>query len=157
MVVTVKSRMRTNDDSLILAMVDPIVCEADPIHEQMARQVGSVTSQLATRLRPAVYDAACLELVDRIGFPFATSDQELRAATGALGIALPGTWRRQGDFLHSNADQAITADWPRLHLSLSSASRIRRRTFSAQSGAVLNGPWIGRRCGSVAGVFCSGS
>ena len=48
-------------------------------------------------------------------------------------------------------------DWRQLHLSLSSASRIRRRILSAQSGAVLNGPWIGRKCGSVAGVFCSGS
>ena len=60
------------------------------IDVQTASQAWAVTSQLATRFRITMYDAAYLELAQRLGLPLATLDQELRAAGGALGVTLLG-------------------------------------------------------------------
>lgn len=61
------------------------------IDEETASQVWAVTSQLAARFRLTVYDAAYLELAQRLNLPLATLDQELRAAAAALGVPLLGT------------------------------------------------------------------
>jgi len=45
---------------------------------------------LAERCQLTLYDAAYLELAQRIGAPLATRDQPLRAAAKAIGIALKG-------------------------------------------------------------------
>ena len=60
------------------------------IDVETASQAWAVTSQLATRFRITMYDAAYLELAQRLGLPLATLDQELRAAGGALGVTLLG-------------------------------------------------------------------
>ena len=68
---------------------------------------------------------------------------------------------RSTDSRSAGAAAAMSGALPGLPIHfqpcLSSASRIRARVFSAHSGAVLNGPWMGRKWGSVAGVFRSGS
>ena len=60
------------------------------IDVETASQAWAVTSQLATRFRITMYDAAYLELAQRLGLPLATLDQELRAAGGDLGVTLLG-------------------------------------------------------------------
>ena len=48
------------------------------------------TLHLAERFNLTVYDATYLELAQRLSFPLATLDQELRSAAGALGVRLLG-------------------------------------------------------------------
>ena len=60
------------------------------IDVETASQAWAVTSQLATRFRITMYDAAYLELAQRLGLPLATLDRELRAPGGALGVTLLG-------------------------------------------------------------------
>jgi len=50
----------------------------------------STTLNLAAKHRLTVYDAAYLELAQRLGLPLATLDQELRAAGDAIGVTLLG-------------------------------------------------------------------
>jgi len=61
------------------------------IDDETASQAWAVASQLAARFRLTVYDAAYLELAQRLNLPLATLDQELRAAAAALGVPLLGT------------------------------------------------------------------
>ncbi len=61
------------------------------IDDETASQARAVASQLAARFRLTVYDAAYLELAQRLNLPLATLDQELRAAAAALGVPLLGT------------------------------------------------------------------
>jgi predicted nucleic acid-binding protein len=58
---------------------------------ETASQAWVATSQLAARFRLTIYDAAYLELAQRLSLPLATLDKELRSAGVALGIALLGT------------------------------------------------------------------
>ena len=50
----------------------------------------SDTLRLADQFRLTVYDAAYLELAQRVGLPLATLDQALRGAASALGVTLLG-------------------------------------------------------------------
>ena len=50
----------------------------------------TTTLELAERWRLTLYDAAYLELAQRLGLPLATLDQELRVAAEALGLTLQG-------------------------------------------------------------------
>lgn len=50
----------------------------------------STTLRLADRFRLTLYDAAYLELAQRLSLPLATLDKELRAAVGTLSIPLLG-------------------------------------------------------------------
>jgi len=50
----------------------------------------STTLRLAERYQLTLYDAAYLELAQRLAVPLATLDQELRAAGSALGLILLG-------------------------------------------------------------------
>ena len=61
------------------------------IDDETASQAWAVASQLAARFRLTVYDAAYLELAQRLNLPLATLDQELCAAAAALGVPLLGT------------------------------------------------------------------
>ena len=58
------------------------------IDVETAGRAWVATSQLATRFKLTLYDAAYLELAQRLNLPLATLDKALRAAGRALGIAL---------------------------------------------------------------------
>ena len=60
------------------------------IDAQTDQQAWSTTLQLADRWRLTLYDAAYLELAQRLGLPVATLDKELRAAGTALGLSVLG-------------------------------------------------------------------
>jgi predicted nucleic acid-binding protein len=60
------------------------------INVETAGRAWAATSRLAAMHRLTIYDAAYLELAQRLNLPLATLDRELRAAAGALGIALLG-------------------------------------------------------------------
>ena len=58
------------------------------IDVETASRAWAATSQLAVRFKLTIYDAAYLELAQRLNLPLATLDKELRAAGRAVGIAL---------------------------------------------------------------------
>ena len=58
------------------------------IDVETASRTRAATSQLATRFKLTLYDAAYLELAQRLNLPLATLGKELRVAGRALGIAL---------------------------------------------------------------------
>ncbi len=58
------------------------------IDDETASQVWTSTAQLAERHQLTAYDAAYLELAQRLGLPLATSDTALMAAADAGGVAL---------------------------------------------------------------------
>ena len=58
------------------------------IDVETASRAWAATSQLAARFKLTLYDAAYLELAQRLNLPLATLDKELRVAGRALGIAL---------------------------------------------------------------------
>ena len=60
------------------------------LDQETAEQAWTATMRLSERHRLALYDAAYLELAQRLELPLATLDQELRGAANALGISLPG-------------------------------------------------------------------
>ena len=60
------------------------------VDDETNAQAWSTTLQLADRYQLTLYDAAYLELAQRLGLPLATLDQALRAASGALGVTLLG-------------------------------------------------------------------
>ena len=60
------------------------------IDAETAARAWAATSQLAVRFKLTIYDAAYLELAQRLRLPLATLDKELRTAGRALGIALLG-------------------------------------------------------------------
>jgi predicted nucleic acid-binding protein len=49
-----------------------------------------MTLNLADRFRLTLYDAAYLELADRRSLPLASLDEELRAASRAIGFSCSG-------------------------------------------------------------------
>ena len=58
---------------------------------ETASQAWAVTSQLASRWSLTIYDAAYLELAQRLTLPLATLDKALRSACVALGVTLLGS------------------------------------------------------------------
>ena len=70
-----------------LADLQELVVSIDP---ETDRQAWATTLHLAERCRLTLYDAAYLELAQRLGLPLATLDQELRAAGSVLGVTLAG-------------------------------------------------------------------
>lgn len=60
------------------------------IDPETDRFAWSTTLGLAEQFRLTLYDAAYLELAQRLGLPLATLDKELRAAAGVLGVTLLG-------------------------------------------------------------------
>jgi predicted nucleic acid-binding protein len=60
------------------------------LDHEMAPQAWGVTVRLAENDHLTLYDAAYLELAQRLNLPLATLDAELRAAATALGISLRG-------------------------------------------------------------------
>ncbi|PTR08457.1 putative nucleic acid-binding protein [Nitrosospira sp. Nsp5] len=61
------------------------------LDQETADQAWTITMRLAERYRLTLYDAAYLELAQRLELPLATLDQELRVAGNALGITLLGS------------------------------------------------------------------
>ena len=64
----------------------PITLDADT-----ATRAWTGTSALAERFGLSAYDAAYLELADRLDLPLASLDGDLRRAAGELGVPLLGT------------------------------------------------------------------
>jgi len=60
------------------------------LDEQTAEQAWTATQRLAERHRLTLYDAAYLELAQRLELPLATLDADLRNAASAAGVALLG-------------------------------------------------------------------
>lgn len=60
------------------------------IDDETAAQAWDVTATLAARFQLTVYDAAYLELAQRLAVPLATRDRALRGAARSLGVALLG-------------------------------------------------------------------
>lgn len=60
------------------------------IDTETDQQAWTATLRLAERFQITLYDAAYVELAQRISLPLATLDQEMRAAAGALGLVLLG-------------------------------------------------------------------
>lgn len=58
------------------------------IDDQTANQVWTATAQLAGQHRLSAYDAAYLELAQRLALPLATRDQALIVAAEAIGVSL---------------------------------------------------------------------
>ena len=58
------------------------------IDDQTASQVWTATAQLAGQHRLSAYDAAYLELAQRLALPLATRDQALIVAAEAIGVPL---------------------------------------------------------------------
>jgi predicted nucleic acid-binding protein len=63
----------------------PITIDADT-----DAHVWTTTLRLSDRFGLTIYDACYLELAQRLNLPFATLDQELRAAASQLGLPLLG-------------------------------------------------------------------
>lgn len=89
------------DSSITLAWFfeDAWSAAADTVLRQVAesgavadtdRQAWGATLILAERCQLTLYDAAYLELAQRIGSPLASLDQPLRAAAQAVGVTLTG-------------------------------------------------------------------
>lgn len=76
---------RFRDASIADLRTLPIVIDADT-----DRQAWGSTLILAERCQLTLYDAAYLELAQRIGSPLASLDQPLRAAATAIGVTLTG-------------------------------------------------------------------
>jgi predicted nucleic acid-binding protein len=60
------------------------------LDQETAQQAWTATMRLSERHRLTLYDAAYLELAQRLELPLATLDQELRGAATVLGISLLG-------------------------------------------------------------------
>jgi len=60
------------------------------IDDETVLQAWGATAALAARFQLTVYDAAYLELAQRLQLPLATRDQALRAAASSLGVVLLG-------------------------------------------------------------------
>jgi predicted nucleic acid-binding protein len=71
-----------------IADLRSLAIAVDPETDQRAC---GTTLMLAERWQLTLYDAAYLELAQRLSLPLASLDQELCAAGGALGVALFGS------------------------------------------------------------------
>jgi predicted nucleic acid-binding protein len=58
------------------------------IDQETANQAWTATTFLAERYRLTLYDAAYLELAQRLDLPLATLDKDLRVAARSLGVTL---------------------------------------------------------------------
>ena len=60
------------------------------LDKETTAQAWTITTRLAERYRLTLYDAAYLELAQRLELPLATLDKELRDAANTLGVPLLG-------------------------------------------------------------------
>ena len=70
-----------------LADLRALAIDIDPETDQ---QAWTATHRLADRFNLTLYDAAYVEIAQRLGLPLATRDPEMRVAASALGLALLG-------------------------------------------------------------------
>ena len=73
-------------DRIALLRALPIILDTET-----AGQAWTITNMLAERHSLTLYDAAYLELAQRLNLPLATLDTGLRAAANALGVPLLGS------------------------------------------------------------------
>lgn len=82
-----RGRLDTAHRRQLAGFLRDLPVDLDP---ETASQAWTATALLAERYRLTLYDAAYLELAQRLDLPLATLDQELRAAGSALDIVLLG-------------------------------------------------------------------
>ncbi len=82
-----RGRLDTAHRRQLAGFLRDLPVDLDP---ETASQAWTATALLAERYRLSLYDAAYLELAQRLDLPLATLDQELRAAGNALDIVLLG-------------------------------------------------------------------
>lgn len=80
-----RGRMTSSDVAQAMALLGALRVEVDPFTSVRALHE---VSALAKSCRLTAYDAAYLELAQRLGLPLATLDQDLRRAAPAAGVAL---------------------------------------------------------------------
>ncbi len=83
-----RGRVNTEFRDASLADLALLAIAVDPETDTFA---WSATLRLAERFQLTLYDAAYLELAQRLALPLATLDQELRTASTALGVPLLGS------------------------------------------------------------------
>ena len=79
------------DSAFRHASLGDLAALAIAIDSETDHQAWRTTLHLADRCRLALYDAAYLELAQRLDLPLATLDQELHAAAAALGVTVLGS------------------------------------------------------------------
>lgn len=82
-----RARVDTARRHQLAGFLRDLPVDLDP---ETGSQAWTATALLAERYRLTLYDAAYLELAQRLDLPLATLDQELRTAGSALGIVLLG-------------------------------------------------------------------
>lgn len=89
-----RKRLTTTQRRTLTERLRELPVKLDP---DTAAQAWGVTMHLAEQHRLTLYDAAYLELAERLALPLATLDQELRAAARTLGVSLLGSDVGAGD------------------------------------------------------------
>ena len=82
-----RNRLSAEQRHQLAGFLSDLPVSLDP---EMAPQAWGATARLAERYRLTVYDAAYLELAQRLDLPLATLDTELRIAAGNLEVPLLG-------------------------------------------------------------------
>ncbi len=78
--------LEVREKGLALLHALPIMLDAETVG-----QAWTITNMLAEQHNLTLYDAAYLELAQRLDLPLATLDVDLRAAAKAVGVPLLGT------------------------------------------------------------------
>jgi predicted nucleic acid-binding protein len=82
-----RGRLDTTRRNLLAGFLAALPVKLD---EETPSQAWTATADLAERFNLSSYDAAYLELARRRNLPIASLDRDLRAAAGALGLAILG-------------------------------------------------------------------
>lgn len=83
-------RRKRIDSAFRDASLEDLRALAIDIDTDTDQQAWTATLRLADRFNLTLYDAAYVELAQRLGLPLATGDQEMRVAAEALGLVLLG-------------------------------------------------------------------
>ena len=92
-VLLVAERRGRIDRDLRLRLIDFLTALPITIDAETAERTWGPTARLAEAHRLTAYDAAYLELAQRLRLPLATQDADLIAAARATGVALVGAAR----------------------------------------------------------------
>lgn len=89
-VLLVAERRGRIDRDLRLRLIEFLTALPIRIDPETADRTWGATARLAEAYRLTAYDAAYLELAQRLGLPLATQDARLAAAARAAGVGLAG-------------------------------------------------------------------
>ena len=86
----VAERRKRIDRAKRCTLIDTLAALPIKLDPETAAQAWAVTARLAQQHGLTLYDAAYLELAQRLELPLATLDVQLRAAADAVGVPLLG-------------------------------------------------------------------